>query len=295
MNFDDWKCRCSALYNVMSNPIGKSYREQYDDATAAYFAHKDKVDKWENEVTNLKHGTKTFFIKSDILSRGFEKLIRLEQEVQRLEPLKDVELLSDTSKSYLMDSYVEMRFDRVRDIKSKYMEKGTMLQEAATTIYSLATNQYFETNKERKFNDYIQGEIDFRQTDHKIIHDVKVSWDIFTFHKVLVKPINPFYHWQGQGYMWLEDCDEFVLNYILLDTPKKMIEQEKKNLLFEFYGTEEEYMEACLYTDIPMDERIIEFKIPRCQEDIDRVPGKIEQAREFLNNIPALKKPINKI
>ena len=46
--------------------------------------------------------------------------------------------------------------------------------------------------------------------------------------------LSNLYEWQLRVYMWLYDADEAELAYVLVDTPKHLIEKEKRQLFFKY-------------------------------------------------------------
>ena len=93
--------------------------------------------------------------------------------------------------------------------------------------------------------------------------------------------------------MDLTGATSATLAYCLVDTPQQLIEDEKRRLMWKMgVATSENplYLEACdaldqamTFGDIPMDERLIEFKIERNEADIMRLHARVEECREWLN------------
>jgi hypothetical protein len=270
----------------------KSNLEKYNDLVSRRNNWKEKSSLLENSISSINSETKAFEKKMSTLENYASKIEALDSQISMIEPIKDIKALSDTCKAHLMNVFVTARYGRIKDIKLKYFEKGLMQEETAIDVYSFATNTYFEKNKLRKSNTYLTGEIDFQSGDFVMIYDTKVSWNIFTFWGSLAKGVTDIEWWQMQAYMWLFNMPRAKICKILVDTPDKLIENEKRDLLREFIGTPEEYEEACAeidrlhkYQDIPNEERIIELEIERDDEAIERIPGRVEECRDFLNNI----------
>jgi len=207
--------------------------------------------------------------------------------------------LSEGAKTHLVDIYVSNKYGRNTNIQTKYTSKGLMVEEDSITLYSRLKKRFFKKNIEAISNSMIKGTPDFYigesiRNAEEII-DAKSSWDIFTFFRVVTKPINPDYWWQMQGYMALSGASCATLAYCLIDTPETLINDEKRRLLYQMgVATEEnnDYQEACLeldklmrYGDIPIEERMIEFKIERDNEAIARLYAKVLKARDYLNQI----------
>ncbi len=293
MNFDNFLFHCHSLGLLMTEPREKSNLEKYNEAVSKRAALIPKFEKLELDIAEIKNQeTKTFSKKMDTLERYEKRIDVLGDSIKQLEPIKDVKELSETCKAHLMDLFVANRYGVTRDIKLKYWEKGLLNEENAIDIYTIATNTMFEKNKVRKSNGYVTGEIDFPSDIMLLIYDTKVSWNIFTFWRSLAKGVTDLEYWQAQAYMWLWEMDKAKVCKILTDTPDKLIENEKKDLLRDFIGTPEQYEEACVeieklhkYKHIPFEERIIELEVERSDEDIEKIPERLEMCRDFLNNI----------
>lgn len=214
--------------------------------------------------------------------------------------------LSESAKTHLIDIYVSKKYNRQSDVRSKYMEKGLMVEEDSITLLSRLRKRMFKKNKETLFNKYIQGTPDLYEGGEDIFHaqvidELKSSWDIYTFFRVHTKSLNADYYWQVQGYMDLSGATKANLIYCLINTPQVLIDDEKRRLLYQMNaGTTEnpDYKEACeeldrlmIYDDIPMQERIIEYAIERNQSDIDLMHAKVERARTYLQNLEHMLHP----
>lgn len=207
--------------------------------------------------------------------------------------------LGETCKAHLIECYIAKKYDRHKDVTNKYIEKGLLAEEDSIDLYSLVKGAYFEKNKEVIENDYFIGTPDlFVGTsirEAQIIIDLKTNWDIFTFFQVMHKSMDKKYYWQLQAYMDLTGAKVAKLVYCLVDTPLKLMEDEKRKLMWQMGvadpDTDEAYLKACeriekngTYSiDIPKEERYIEFTIPRDQERIEEAHERVKLCREFLN------------
>lgn len=212
---------------------------------------------------------------------------------------KEAGELSEGCKTHLIDIYVSAKYGRQSDISNKYFDKGNMVEEDSITLYSRLKKRFFKKNSEPLRNDFIKGTPDL-YTGKEIVNaekviDLKSSWDIFTFFRVHTKPLNNLYYWQIQGYMALTGARVGKLAYCLINTPETLISDEKRKLFYRMNaGTEEnhDYKEACLaleknmiYDDIPMEDRMIEFKVEADDADIEKLYAKITKARKYLNDL----------
>ncbi len=210
----------------------------------------------------------------------------------------------ETCKKHLMECWVNMKYGRTRSFSTKFMEKGTLAEEDSIDLYSLVKGAFFAKNKEQISNDFFVGMPDlFEGTiiqSADVIIDIKTSWDIFTFYETLLKPLNKIYYWQLQAYMDLTGAKSAKLSYCLVNTPFKLMEDEKRKLMWKMGVIDEEvdeaYIMACreiekngVFDDIPAKDRLIEFTVERNQEDIDYAHQRVIDCRGFLNGIELIK------
>lgn len=205
--------------------------------------------------------------------------------------------LGETCKAHLMECYIERVYGRSKEITNKYIEKGIECEEDSLTLYSRVMKTFYKKNVKVYENDYLIGTPDII-TGEDII-EIKTSWDIFTFHKVLHKNINKDYFWQCQGYMELTDREHAKLVYCLVDATPQMVLDAKNKLKWTMNVIDRdsielnpEYVEACAqidkamtYGDIPIEERYIQITIDRDQKLIDKAHDRIDECRAFLNTL----------
>jgi hypothetical protein len=96
--------------------------------------------------------------------------------------------------------------------------------------------------------------------------------------------------------MDLTGANKAKLVYCLVNTPFKLLEDEKKKLSWKLgvidQDADEAFIKGCqeidkngIFDDIPLDDRYIEFEIERNQEDIDKAHKRVLECREFLNQL----------
>lgn len=214
------------------------------------------------------------------------------------EPRSKSELLSETTKTHLVDKFVSAKYGRETDIQNKYISKGLAVEEDSITLYSRVTKQFFKKNELTLDNEFISGTPDL--FTGSIIHeadtiiDIKSSWDIFTFFRTTQDKLNKMYYWQLQGYMALTGAKSSRLVYCLVNTPEPLIYDEKNKLKWKMGvinpETDENFQKACdeldkvmKYDDVPMEERFNEITIERNDADIERLYERVKQCREYMN------------
>lgn len=231
--------------------------------------------------------------------------------------------ITDGLKTYLTKVYVENRYERRKEVKSKYLDKGNEREEDAITLLSRIKKELYVNNKERKSNAFITGEWDIAKENEKgkIIKtlDTKVSWDIETFHQSKIKESKD-YKWQGVGYMWLTGAIEHEVAYCLINGTASHIKAEKNRKKWEFIDDTidvelyEPYLEACREIeknhifdmeafreenphfdldfnldywkyDIPFADRVHTKLYQRDEAEIANATGAIINARNWINKV----------
>lgn len=275
----------------MGSPKGKSNLDKHNDAIQLLSEEQAKYDAMPKKE-----------LKSAIAKA--EKIEKLKEQIAELEPIKDQIELSETCKSYLAQKYVLEKYGRVKEVSTKQMKKGVLVEDDSIAMFCRVDGNIYDKNEFRIKNDFIAGTPDlfdgeFIYDGEKVIGinaneiiDIKSSWDIFTFFSNIKEPMNDIYYWQLQGYMALTGAKIGTLAYCLVDTPDSIVEGEKYNLLRNMDVLTEEHpkykieLEKLLrnryFTDIPENERVLTVSIDRNDEDIEKMYRKVEKCREFI-------------
>jgi len=202
------------------------------------------------------------------------------------EPKSKSETLSETTKNHLVDVWIRHKYNRKELIASKYMEKGTMVEEDAMTLYSRFRKQYYVKNEKMLTDDFIKGIPDI--ITEKTVIDLKSSWDIFTFFRTKQKAVEKMYYWQLQGYMSLTGKENARLVYCLVNTPQVLIDDEIHRLQYK-HLSEADAIKArnqiemnSIFDDIDIQDKIYEIEIKRNNEDIERLYNRIIDCRNWI-------------
>ena len=170
-------------------------------------------------------------------------------------PRSKSEALSKTTKSYIQEWLAGEIYGVRKQIKSKYLDKGNRVEDAAIDYAADALGWLFAIKNEQYFEDeYFCGTPDVILED--TIIDIKSSWDCFTFPLFDEEIPNKDYFYQLQVYMHLTGKRKAQLCYVLMNTPE--------DLTFD---------EPIDYAEIDSKYRIKTF-------DIDYDPGIIEKLQE---------------
>lgn len=208
-------------------------------------------------------------------------------------PRSKSELVSETTKSYLLEVYIAEVFGREYEIESKYLDKGNFAEEDSLTLVTNQLGRLLVKNKERLSNEYIAGTPDVIEKDS--ILDIKTSWNIFSFAKA--DGGNKDYYWQLQGYMWLTGKKQANLAYTLVNTPVHLIADEKSRRAYKAGIIDDNEalaeLEAVIdnemiFDDIPEEVRMKLFHFDYNEADIEKLKDRIEKARMYLNQMQGL-------
>lgn len=198
--------------------------------------------------------------------------------------------MGETCKTYLKEVYIEQKYGFRKDFKSKYIDKGLEVEDSAIALYSSYKDNFFTKNEQRFSNEFITGMPDII-TD--IVIDIKSSWNKFTMPEFDDK-IDKNYYYQLQGYMYLLGLKKAKIAYVLIDTPRQLIEDEKRKLSWDMGNVtdiNENILEAYVqieknhdFSVMPMNERVIEFDIDFDEECIEQIKSRVLEARKYLNS-----------
>lgn len=202
------------------------------------------------------------------------------------------ETLSQTTKTYLQELAVQEVYGIRKEFSSRYTDKGNEVEDLSIALCNDVLDLGFIYKNEEHFtNDWITGTPDVN-TD-EILLDVKSSWDAFTFfEKILDDDLkNKDYFYQLQGYLWLTNKTEAILCYCLIDTPLQIVEDEirrehwKASLIEESLDLRAFVQSKHTFGHIPKEKRLKTFKIAKDDVVIEAIKTRIEECREYYNNL----------
>lgn len=176
--------------------------------------------------------------------------------------------LGKTGKTYLQEWLKEQIFNTKKSFGNKYTEKGNAVEEDSIDFISYHKDYFGIYKNEQYFEDeYFCGTPDVITKEYLI--DVKNSWDCFTFPLFETEIPNKDYFYQAQIYMHLTGVHKYKLIYTLLDTPEELLyKQEPTN-----------------YKDIDHKYRIKEFNIDYNESVINKIIERVEESREYINEL----------
>lgn len=195
--------------------------------------------------------------------------------------------LSETTKSYLREVWVEQVFGRKKVISSPAMEKGTAVESDSMELVQQVTGKTFFKNNKELHNDYIKGTPDIIDIKGNCIKDTKSNWDLWTYSAVTEDQARKDYYFQVLGYMWLAGVTNGELLYGLVNTPEHLMYKEWQKLAWNMDEAEAERITRLNHTfdDIPPEMRLKQFHFEYAQEDVDALVNQIELSREYLKGL----------
>lgn len=196
---------------------------------------------------------------------------------------KEAGILSETAKAHLVEVYIREKYGRDKEIYSKYLEKGTRVEQDSIDILSSVLGVKLVKNETRYENDWITGTPDIITQDGII--DIKSSFDIFTFFSNAVfnpDKVKSSYFTQMQAYMWLTGKEKAMISTVLTNTPPDIIQSETK---YHEIDSAIQRAEALTFDDIPFNERVFNIVIYRDENFTEKAISKIKFAREHLQKM----------
>jgi hypothetical protein len=201
--------------------------------------------------------------------------------------------IGETCKKYLNEIYISKVYNRTNEISSKFMEKGTLVEEDSMSLLSETRNKLYLKYKGAP----LKNELICGTPDIKSGIDIKSSWNIHTFFNAELTKAN---EWQAHGYMMLTGLQEWEIVYVLVSAPKHLIEREERSLFYKMGVESEEdptYQMAkaelhrnMVFDDITKEKRVKTFIVKHDQEKINALENRILECRELLNEMYKSKK-----
>jgi hypothetical protein len=182
-------------------------------------------------------------------------------------------ILSIGAKTYIRSLAAQDIFNVEFEVSSKAMEKGIETESDGIGLLNRVRGLNLVKNTERRTNQHITGECDLFDARRSRGHDIKSSWSLATFPISVADCEDKLYEWQMDGYMWLWDAGEWEVNYVMVDTPERLIGFEP--------------LQLHLVGHIPERMRLTTWTVRRDQSRIDRITEKVEAAGAYYREVIA--------
>ena len=135
-------------------------------------------------------------------------------------------ILSVGAKTYIRELAKQDILGIEFEFSSKETEKGIEMEQEGINLLNRVRGFNLVKNTERRSNEHVTGEADLHDAAARRGHDIKCSWSAKTFPAWVMDAEDKLYEWQVRTYMWLWDADEWEVNFVLLDTPERLIGYE---------------------------------------------------------------------
>lgn len=280
INFNDFKVRCSGIKKVLANSQSNPQLTEKQAVTLAGY--------WEKLEDGIELTEKQ---KADMAS-----LIEKEKNGSKI-------ILSDTCIEYLMTEYAWKTEGMISVNKEAMdlvaMKKGKEVEAMSGKLLSLIDDVEYKVHKERIYNNFLSGEIDFYHGESVYnatrIVDNKASWDYPIFLKKLHTGLESGQKEQVQGYCDITGASEGYIANTLVDTPDEIIEEMQYRLAKKMgcVTTEEPdflktwiiWKNSMKFTKIPIHKRVHKIKIePFSDFEREKLYDRVKVCREWLNN-----------
>lgn len=191
-----------------------------------------------------------------------------------------------TAMSYIREVWMRNVFGYDEPLVSNEILKGLLCEDEIIGVMTRQINGGFRVKNDEQFeNEYFTGTPDVVLDD--AVEDAKASWTLRTF--IETRRPDPLYYCQGQVYMALTGRKKFRLCHVLVDSPKELVDEEKKRLYFRFNCDEENpiYLELIKKVEnmhmiehkIQESQRVKIFEFDINHEYLDTLRLRVKQAR----------------
>jgi hypothetical protein len=177
------------------------------------------------------------------------------------------------------------------------LQRGTFSESDGISLLSQLDGIEYTKNDELFENKFIKGvpDVFYGEGKKKVVIDVKCPLDMASF---LLKA-NHFkdhqYEWQMQGYLWITGSMYGEIAYCLVNTPQHIIDLQKSKIINNArlsgrlndntYRAAENLQQSLTYDDIPIDKRVIRYKVHFSKDKVERIKKSVLMAREWLKTI----------
>jgi hypothetical protein len=212
---------------------------------------------------------------------------------------KEANNLSEGAKTFVEEVWLQKEYGYRDVVVTDQMIKGNEgEQDAMDLILKVRKDGIFREKYkgEQLYNSYVTGNPDIVIPKIRSVEDTKCSYNVKTF---MSAEMTNIYEWQLRSYMWLLrdngiDIDTARVIYCLVQTPERIIEEEKKRFYFKFGCDEsnQDYIDICNQIDknhdishIPLEKRLKSFEIKHDEDKIKLLEAKIWKAREYYGTL----------
>lgn len=275
IDWQNFKCRCSAISKLLTN--GADGRQ----ITEKQLVELKKLEEKERTIAQN------------------EEMLRLQQ----LKANSGKVVLGDTAISYLMEVYA-METEGMISLNRESLDvmpirKGKIGEAEAGILLSVVDGELYESHKERIYNDYLSGEIDFYLGEQiyaaKNITDIKNAFDYPTYLKKLHTGLEAGQKEQLQGYGDISGAQELYIANCLISFTPDMIEDMKWKIMrkmnvatdenTEFKDEWQIFQKSMIFDHLNPKLRVNKIKIePFSEFEKQKIYDRVKYGRDFLSN-----------
>lgn len=201
--------------------------------------------------------------------------------------------MGETAKSYLKEWVIAELTGKEKDIKSKYLSRGKVMESTAIERASKYYDCDLEKNEVNLENDYFTGTYDAKNFERVI--DTKVPFDAFTFPFFITEPDKDYYA-QLQIYMNLTGLKKASICFCLENGSDEQIQRLSWDIARDLGKDEPDIEEWDIaeqqlsHDSLPDNLRIKVFEFEYDESFIDKLKKRVIEAREYIETelIPML-------
>lgn len=205
---------------------------------------------------------------------------------------REAGVLSATSKSYIIEQWLEDTYQIREQLNTNAINKGIIQEDVSIALLSLVDGEFYLKNEEFKTDDYFTGTPDIITNDSII--DIKTSESAQSF---MNATITQLYDVQLQVYMYLFGKKKAELVYCLVNAPEYQMARKNKSKYWDLMEQNDEVDESVMedfeqqtilnmtFDRIEPELRVKRYSVEFDQSVIDTLKERIDIARKFYNTI----------
>lgn len=203
--------------------------------------------------------------------------------------------LGKTGETFCANWLKEKLYDRRKNFKNKYTEKGLVMEDEAIAYASKHLSWGDVSKNDEWFeDDYLTGTPDILIPKMDLVIDIKNSYDCYTFPLFDTEIPTKGYELQLQVYMALTGYSKAQLVYCLMDAPLDIMQAEMRRLSWveglrgeiplELHDKVKQEM---TYSHLPSHLRLKVFDVKKDDNVIDFIYSRVKECRVYIDKIKA--------
>jgi len=230
-----------------------------------------------------------------------------QQEIKQLKEFKircsgigdimGIKGLGKTGETFCSNWMKEQLYDRRKNFKNKYTEKGIVMEDEAIQYASEHLGWGTVSKNDEWFeDDYFTGTPDILIEDTDTVIDIKNSYDCYSFPLFDTEIPTKGYDYQLQAYMELTGFTKAYLVYCLMDAPIDIMQAEMRRLSWaqglrgEVPKELHDQVKAEMtYSHLPPNLRLKVFEVERDEKVIKAIKARVLECREFIERVKNVK------